>query len=399
MKWRNPPRSTSPGSQSRVTTARSTGLPDASRTVTLSARTIATSPSSRWTQRRVIAITAAGSDATRFSPSPSPTTSGGPLRNATTVPGSPTAIAATAYWPRSRERTAIAAAVRSPPARASRWAITSESVSDEKRTPTRSSSRLSSRKFSMMPLWTMATRPPSSVWGWALRSTGAPCVAQRVCPSARWPRSPTVSAISPAGPRSAPRCPRSRSRGTRGGATPRGPPARPRAGPRTLRSRTYTLQTQTDPAGSRPAGPNTLIAATVRQRRDRGPVPKRDVLENGVGADPAAAADPAGAAEVHAGFQHRVAPDRARGVDPGRGGVEHRDASPLQGGDNARAQQTVDLGEVGARVDPRHLGGIRERQPNHPHPSRSQDADRVGEVVLLLGVARREPGEGGAQRE
>jgi hypothetical protein len=46
--------------------------------------------------------------------------------------------------------------------------------------PSESSSFLSACQFSMMPLWTTATRPLQSVWGWALRSLGAPCVAQRV---------------------------------------------------------------------------------------------------------------------------------------------------------------------------------------------------------------------------
>ena len=46
----------------------------------------------------------------------------------------------------------------------------------------------------MMPLWTIATSPVQSQWGWALRSTAAPCVAQRV-----WP----MPAVMPAGASSA----------------------------------------------------------------------------------------------------------------------------------------------------------------------------------------------------
>ncbi len=34
-----------------------------------------------------------------------------------------------------------------------------------------------------MPLWTTVIRPVQSLWGWAFRSLGRPCVAQRV-----WPR-------------------------------------------------------------------------------------------------------------------------------------------------------------------------------------------------------------------
>ena len=32
----------------------------------------------------------------------------------------------------------------------------------------------------MMPLWMTVTSPVQSTWGWALRSFGRPCVAQRV---------------------------------------------------------------------------------------------------------------------------------------------------------------------------------------------------------------------------
>ena len=46
--------------------------------------------------------------------------------------------------------------------------------------PAATTSAFSSAKFSMMPLWTTATRP--AIWGWALRSAGTPCVAQRVWP-------------------------------------------------------------------------------------------------------------------------------------------------------------------------------------------------------------------------
>ena len=44
----------------------------------------------------------------------------------------------------------------------------------------------------MMPLCTMAMRPEQSVWGWALRSVGAPWVAQRVWPM---PAVPTRLAV------------------------------------------------------------------------------------------------------------------------------------------------------------------------------------------------------------
>ena len=75
----------------------------------------------------------------------------------------------------------------------SRCATTSVSVSLRISTPSASSSFRSTGKFSMMPLWMTATRPLTSVCGWALRSVGPPWVAQRVWPI---PVSP-FSATSP----------------------------------------------------------------------------------------------------------------------------------------------------------------------------------------------------------
>src|SRR6185312_9847312 len=60
------------------------------------------------------------------------------------------------------------------------------SVSLANTRPAACSSAFSGAKFSMMPLWTSVTRP--AVCGWALRSDGAPCVAQRV-----WPMPTTAS--------------------------------------------------------------------------------------------------------------------------------------------------------------------------------------------------------------
>ncbi len=54
------------------------------------------------------------------------------------------------------------------------------SVSLRKVRPSACKAAFSSAKFSMMPLWTTTTRPAR--WGWALRSVGAPWVAQRVWP-------------------------------------------------------------------------------------------------------------------------------------------------------------------------------------------------------------------------
>ena len=54
------------------------------------------------------------------------------------------------------------------------------SVSETRRTPEASSLARSSSAFSMIPLWTTATLPAASRWGWAFGSLGSPWVAQRV---------------------------------------------------------------------------------------------------------------------------------------------------------------------------------------------------------------------------
>ena len=123
------------------------------------------------------------------------------------------------------------------------WAITSVSVSDTSSTPSATSLARSSAAFSTMPLWTTATWPEASVWGWALTSVGSPWVAQRV-----WPM-PTPSlqplgqgghqVVDPTGPlvdlepgRRRPRRRRpSRSPGTPAVAGPRPAPARRRRVP------------------------------------------------------------------------------------------------------------------------------------------------------------------------
>ena len=61
-----------------------------------------------------------------------------------------------------------------------RWASASVSVSEVSRWPRASRPSRSSRKFSMIPLWMTVISPVQSWCGWALRSLGRPCVAQRV---------------------------------------------------------------------------------------------------------------------------------------------------------------------------------------------------------------------------
>ena len=79
-------------------------------------------------------------------------------------------------------------------------ATTSVSVSETKLHPSASSRRLSVRKFSMMPLWMRATRPRLSRMGWALRSEGAPWVAQRVWPRPKLPSTGSASSLATSRP-------------------------------------------------------------------------------------------------------------------------------------------------------------------------------------------------------
>ncbi len=125
------------------------------------------------------------SEATKFSPSPTPTTSGELRRAATRRCGESALTATSVNAPDSRRQAERIASARSPvciSVDSSRWATTSVSVSEAITTPWAVSSAVSSAKFSMMPLWITATRPPLETCGWALTSVGPPCVAQRVCP-------------------------------------------------------------------------------------------------------------------------------------------------------------------------------------------------------------------------
>jgi hypothetical protein len=129
----------------------------------------------------------------KFSPSPSPITSGELRRAPTTTPGRSWCITSSVKAPSSRETTRCIARVRSPVSRntsPTMMAATSVSVSLVNSAPASRSSCFSSEKFSMMPLWMRASLPSSPRCGWALSSVGPPWVAHRVwpmpvCPSAR----------------------------------------------------------------------------------------------------------------------------------------------------------------------------------------------------------------------
>ncbi len=192
MKCLKPPFSAWIGSQLRRIGGRSMAAPSAVDSSTPPLLSRARSPFSRKTTSRVKLSSAAGSEARNCSPSPSPSTSGGPWR-ATTISGSgdSTETAAKANIPSSSASDCRTAERRSPPSRCEliRLATTSVSVSEANSQPSAASRCLSGRKFSMMPLWISATRPRASSIGWALRSDGGPWVAQRVWPSPQLPSS------------------------------------------------------------------------------------------------------------------------------------------------------------------------------------------------------------------
>ena len=130
-------------------------------------------------------MNAATSEPRKFSPSPTPTTSGLLRRAATTRSGSCASTATSVNAPSSIWQTRCIAVVRSSPeatCSSSRCAATSVSVSETRWWSSSSRRARRSSKFSMMPLCTTATRRPWPRCGWALRSLGAPWVAHRVCP-------------------------------------------------------------------------------------------------------------------------------------------------------------------------------------------------------------------------
>src|SRR3972149_4419921 len=99
MKWRDPPFSAGRGPQAIGWGARPAREP-ANRVMRIPAGgTIAVSPSSRKTTSRVWGRRAGMSEATNCSPSPRPSTSGGPMRAATSVWGSSRGVSTRAETP------------------------------------------------------------------------------------------------------------------------------------------------------------------------------------------------------------------------------------------------------------------------------------------------------------
>ena len=150
------------------------------------------SPSLRYATRRVRSITAAASDARRYSSSPIPRMSGEPLRAPISRSGSSDDTTARPKAPStcvSAWRTASSSGIHCCfRTSAIRWAISSVSVSLRSSYPLRSISVRSARKFSTIPLCTTASVPSDDVCGCAFTSVGGPCVAHRVCAMPSVPR-------------------------------------------------------------------------------------------------------------------------------------------------------------------------------------------------------------------
>ena len=190
-------------SQSTVMGSRACGAPARSVKAAPSRVISTTSPSSTGITVVVRSRSAGMSEASSVSPSPRPTTSGEDTFTPTSVPGSSTAQTTREYAPSNsataaRTATASEASGRSRSFSSTRCATHSVSVSEASVCPAFSSRARNAWKFSMIPLWITATRPSQSRWGCALRSVGAPCVAQRVWPIPTFPtgRSPASRAAS-----------------------------------------------------------------------------------------------------------------------------------------------------------------------------------------------------------
>ena len=137
---------------------------------------------------RVCAMNAATSEPRKFSPSPRPTTSGESCRAPTTMSGASACTASSVKVPSRRPRDGphrlgqVAGRRRRPAA--SRCAATSVSVSERNSTPSASSSALSTREVLDDAVVDHGEPAAARGAGGRWRRSGAPWVAQRVCPIA-----------------------------------------------------------------------------------------------------------------------------------------------------------------------------------------------------------------------
>jgi len=110
------------------------------------------------------------SEARKAADSVTPMSNGETRRAATTRSGWSAWTTATENAPRTRPSASRTAPTRPAPGSADnddsiRWARTSVSVPDTKQWPDPASASVSSTWFSMIPLWTNASRPEQSAWG------------------------------------------------------------------------------------------------------------------------------------------------------------------------------------------------------------------------------------------
>ncbi len=115
-------------------------------------------------------------------------------------------------------------------------------------------------------------------------------------------------------------------------------------------------------------------------------VAQRGVEHLAARAHHAVGADGGAAEQAHAGLEHGVDPDADRVVDVGGGGIDHRHAARHQPIEDAAAHDRGQLRHLAAVVDAEALGRILGDHRLQRLPVAVQDADDVGEVVLVLGV-------------
>ena len=117
------------------------------------------------------------------------------------------------------------------------------------------------------------------------------------------------------------------------------------------------------------------------------------VPDLGEGADAGAVADVHHALEDHVGLDHHVPATDQFAADVDAVGVHQRDAGGHQLAREPAAQDLLRRGQLGLVVDAEdfvlRLGG----HGSHGHAVLHREADHVGEVVLLLGVVRLQPGD------
>ena len=150
------------------------------------------------------------------------------------------------------------------------------------------------------------------------------------------------------------------------------------------------------------AGPEPGAGPQVGERADDGALPDHGqltvgarhpgpgadlaVLERAVGTDHGVLADHGGAEQLDAGQQRHVGLEDDVGIDPRGGGVHHADPLEHPAVDDAPVHEPAQLGQLLAVVGTLGLRDVLDREGAHGQAGVTRELDRVGEVVLALGV-------------